>query len=137
MLLSIPLRHLLPTPKVLLKSRVHDKLLTNGVARQFPGKLILEAGLLVGIRGLDNAVVERLQLAVVVADRVADAHFGRCVGPVAVVAHRACGTAARDARLTDCCVGDVFLRGDGHGAEAETEHVFFLVTSGLDVVLCN
>lgn len=56
-----------------LKRRVNNQLLTNRVPGQLPSKQILELRSFIHIRGLDDAVVVGLDLAVVLLEGIDDA----------------------------------------------------------------
>lgn len=73
MLLPILVGHFHAARDILLKGRVDDQFLADGVPGQFPGELVLIADLVVFIGRRDDLVEERLDLAVVVHNRISDA----------------------------------------------------------------
>lgn len=72
MLLPILVGHFHPARYILLKGRVDDEFLADGVPGQFPGELVLEADLVVFVRGREDPVEQGFDLAVVVHDRLHD-----------------------------------------------------------------
>lgn len=74
---TILISHLLPIGKVLLKSRVDEQLLADGVARKFPCELILPSYLFVVCGGAEDFVVCVFELTVVMRDGLRDESHGR------------------------------------------------------------
>lgn len=72
MLPPISLRHGMSINDILLKRRIDDQLLGDGMSSKLPGELVLEAGALVRVIGLENGVEVGLDLAVVIFDRLGD-----------------------------------------------------------------
>lgn len=64
-LLTVPVCHRLALCEMLLKLGVDHKLLSYGVARQLPGKLILPSCLLIKVGGIDNVLISVLDVSVV------------------------------------------------------------------------
>lgn len=58
------------------EARVDDEFLGDGVAREFPGELVLPARGLVVVLGVDDVVVVGADLLVVLLDGVADGRHG-------------------------------------------------------------
>lgn len=72
-LVSVLVGHGAAVGKVLLKDRVDDKLLADGVARELPGELVLPLDLLLFGGCGENLVVVVLDLTVILLDGVDDA----------------------------------------------------------------
>lgn len=70
MFLTILIGRLRAAWEIFLECRIDDQLFAYGMAGEFPGELVLEADLLIGISGAHDDLVVLFELSVVLFDRI-------------------------------------------------------------------
>lgn len=123
MFLSILVGHLFPVrSNIFLHGRIHNQLLSNGMSRQFPHKLIAPPILGIAVTGILDLIVIILQFFMIMNNRIWDSR------------HLGTGN-NRDRKWSKRLRGETRFRGEWDEAK-DSEHIKYVVVAACGFILC-